>query len=106
MYHIITDEYKLDWLIRILYPLQNFPDFVSRIQAQIAFNCPDLAPPNAKHFSPNNQPQKYKDFGNQRFFYGFFPFFFTWYTTLWSTSWCTNGEKAYFCNVIPSRIAS
>lgn len=67
MYHIKTDEYKLGWLIRILYPLQNFPDFVNRIQAQIAFNCPV--------FSPNNQPQKYKDFGNQSLFYGFFPFF-------------------------------
>ena len=39
----------------ILYPLQNFPDFINRIQAQIAFNRSD--------FSPNNQRQIYEEFG-------------------------------------------
>lgn len=39
----------------ILYPLQNFPDFINRIQAQIAFNCSDV--------SPNNQRQIYEEFG-------------------------------------------
>ena len=44
----------------ILYPLQNFPDFINRIQAQIAFNRSD--------FSPNNQRQIYEDFGIKAIF--------------------------------------
>jgi hypothetical protein len=53
----------------ILYPLQNFPDFINRIQAQIAFNCSDV--------SPNNQRQIYKEFGIATIFERFLKNFIT-----------------------------
>ena len=56
-------------------------------------------------FSRNGRDKNTKILETKGFFTDF-SVFFTRYTTLWSTSWCTNREKAYFCNVIPSRIAS
>lgn len=56
-------EYKLGWLIRILYPFPKFSRFINRIQALIAFKRSD--------FSPNNQQQIYKEFGIKAIFESF-----------------------------------
>ena len=72
----------------------------------ITFGYDSPGSAECKAFFPEQSATKIQSFWKTKVFLRIFSVFFTWYTTLWSTSWCTNGEKAYFCNVIPSKIAS